>query len=59
MVWRSRAGCSVLAALWENTEILLVNANGFDMDKALWIIINIHQIWNVVNILVFALPEHL
>ena len=58
MVWRSRAG-SVLAALWENTEILLVNANGFDMDKALWIIINIHQIWNVVNILVFALPEHL
>ena len=58
MVWRSRAG-SVLAALWENTEILLVNANGFDMDKALWIIINIHQIWNVVNILFFALPEHL
>ena len=58
MVGRSRAG-SVLAALWENTEILLVNASGFEMDKALWIIINVHQIWNVVNILVFALPEHL
>ena len=58
MVWRSRAG-SVLAALWENTEILLVNANCFEMDKTLWIIINVHQIWNVVNILVFALPEHL
>ena len=44
----------MLAALWENTEILVGNANGFEMGKTLRMIIVGNQVWNVAHIMNYA-----
>ena len=58
MAWKSRTG-SVLAALWENTETLVGNANGFEMGKALRIITDGRQVWDVSHTMDYVLLKHL
>ena len=48
----------MLAAPWENTEVLVGNANGFEMGKTLRIIIVGRQVWNVAHIMDYALLKY-
>ena len=49
----------MLAAVWGNTEILVGNANGFEVGKTLRIIIDRRQVWNVVHMMDYALLKYL